>query len=200
MRAITLLVAIAIIGSSARAASNLPAPQLFVDVHELGAGNVTAEAVAEAHLADLAVQGEFDTSFLKYWVDEASGRVFCLSKAPSAEAIVETHRAAHGLLPDSVFPVSEGQEAPARGDCKLFLDVHRLGPGAVTADAVAEAHLLDLEKQGEFGVNFLDYWLDEGEGMIWCLSEAASADAVNQTHAAAHGLVPDDVMEVTQGQ
>jgi hypothetical protein len=42
-------------------------------------------------------------------MDEQQGKVFCLSRAPSAAAIVETHREAHGLLPTTVGPVSDGE-------------------------------------------------------------------------------------------
>jgi hypothetical protein len=82
---------------------------LFMDVHDLGAGNVTAEAVAEAHEADLRVQDEYGVRFLRYWVDEEQGKVYCLSEAPNAQAIVDTHRAAHGLLPNTVSEVTAGQ-------------------------------------------------------------------------------------------
>jgi len=35
-----------------------------------------------------------------------NGKVLCLSEAPSAEAIRETHREAHGLLPDLIVKVT----------------------------------------------------------------------------------------------
>ena len=40
--------------------------QLYMDVHELGAGKVTAEAVAKAHTADLGAQGRHGVEFLRY--------------------------------------------------------------------------------------------------------------------------------------
>jgi hypothetical protein len=80
-----------------------------MDVHELGAGKVTAEAVAKAHTADLGVQSRHGVQFLHNWVDEQRGTVYCLSRAPSAEAIVATHQEAHGLLPTTVGQVSDGQ-------------------------------------------------------------------------------------------
>ena len=177
-----------------------PAAKYYVDVHELGAGNVTAEAVAEAHVADLRTQDEFGVQFLKYWVDEAEGRVYCLSESPSSDAVVQTHRKAHGLLPDSIHEVTEGQEAAPRGASRYYLDVHRLGPGAVTAEAVAEAHEADLATQDRYSVNFLNYWVDETEGLVWCLAEAPNAAAMSRTHEQAHGLVPDEIMEVVQGE
>ncbi len=82
---------------------------LYLDVHRLGAGNVTAAAVAEAHEKDLAIEGELGVDYQKYWVDEASGRVFCLVRAPSAEAAAEVHRRAHGLVADEIHEVQAGQ-------------------------------------------------------------------------------------------
>jgi hypothetical protein len=80
---------------------------LFMDVHEI-AGGVAIDDVAKAHLADLRTQHAFDVEYLRYWVDEASGRVFCLVEAPSAEAAAAVHREAHGLVADHVYRVQEG--------------------------------------------------------------------------------------------
>jgi hypothetical protein len=174
--------------------------KLFVDVHELTPGGVTAEAVAEAHARDLEVQGRYGVEFEKYWVDEQAGLVYCLSSAPDAESVVSTHREAHGLLPSRVHRVTEGQAAALRGNGHLFLDIHRLGPGNVTAEAVAEAHEQDLAVQDAHDVNFVQYWVDETEGVVLCLSEASTPDAVRATHREAHGLLPDRILEVTQGE
>ena len=83
--------------------------QLFLDVHELGAGNVTAAAVAGAHEKDLATQSQFGVRFLNYWVDEVNGKVLCLSEAPNAQAVHDTHAKAHGLLPETIVKVSQGK-------------------------------------------------------------------------------------------
>ena len=80
---------------------------LFMDVHDLGSG-VTMEDVAKAHQADLAHQGDHDVSYLRYWVDETKGQIFCLVEAPDAEAANTVHREAHGLVADRIFQVQEG--------------------------------------------------------------------------------------------
>ncbi|MGV1009698.1 MAG: nickel-binding protein [Dermatophilaceae bacterium] len=46
--------------------------------------------------------------YLKYWVDESGGTIFCLFDGPSAEAAATVHREAHGLVADEVFLVQEG--------------------------------------------------------------------------------------------
>src|SRR5882762_9889439 len=56
--------------------------QLFLDVHNLAPGKVTFEGVADAHKKDIATEGKYDVSFIKYWVDEAQGKVYCLVEAP----------------------------------------------------------------------------------------------------------------------
>ena len=80
---------------------------LFMDVHELG-GEVSIDDVAKAHLADLQTQGRFDVRYLRYWVSESQGRIFCLAEAPSADAAATVHREAHGLVADEIYPVAEG--------------------------------------------------------------------------------------------
>jgi hypothetical protein len=80
---------------------------LFLDTHKYVPG-LTAEGVAAAHARDLEVQGKHGVSYLRYWFDEATGKVYCLAEAPSAEACTEVHREAHGLLADEVTEVREG--------------------------------------------------------------------------------------------
>jgi len=172
---------------------------LFLDVHELGPGKVTYEAVAGAHAKDLAVQDKYGVNFIKYWVDESKGLVYCLASAMDTAAIMQTHAAAHGLLPAHVYPVTDGLEAALKGNKQLFLDIHYLGAGKVTAKDVAGAHVKDLAVQDKYGVNLINYWVDEKEGIVMCLAEASNADALIKTHKEAHGLIPDKVMKVKQG-
>ena len=80
---------------------------LFMDVHTIE-GGVQVGDVAKAHLADLQTQGAYDVSYLRYWVNEGAGKVFCLVEAPSATAASTVHREAHGLVADEVFAVQEG--------------------------------------------------------------------------------------------
>jgi thioester reductase-like protein len=46
--------------------------------------------------------------YLRYWVNEPQGKIFCLVEAPSEEAANAVHREAHGLVADEVFEVQEG--------------------------------------------------------------------------------------------
>jgi hypothetical protein len=172
--------------------------RLFLDVHDIGPGKVTFEAVAEAHKKDLAAQGEFNVNFIKYWVDEQAGKVYCLAEATSEANVFKTHSKAHGLVPDDIMLVTDGPEAEWKGK-QLFLDIHHLEPGSVTAEAVAGAHEKDLAVQGKYEVNFINYWLDEKQGTVVCLSEAPDSLSIVKTHKEAHGLVPAKVQRVKQG-
>jgi hypothetical protein len=80
---------------------------LFIDVHNHIEG-LTADAVAHAHEADLRTQEKYDVKYLRYWYDEAAGKVFCLIEAPSKEAAIAVHREAHGLVADELTEVKEG--------------------------------------------------------------------------------------------
>jgi len=194
---ITSAAALAALALSATTAGAAPAPRLFMDVHDLG--SVTAEAVADAHEKDLAVQDAFGVNFVRYWVDEDNGKVYCLAEAGDAQSVSAAHAEAHGLIPDAVHEVDAGIEPAATGEMKLFLDVHRMGAGKVTPADVAAAHEKDLAVQGEHGVHFINYWVDPRSGDIFCLSEAESAEAVLETHREAHGLISDAIAEVKQG-
>lgn len=79
---------------------------LFMDVHHIE-GGVKEGDVAAAHEADLATGGKYGVNYLKYWVDEEAGKIFCLVDAPDAEAANTVHREAHGLVADEIYPVSE---------------------------------------------------------------------------------------------
>lgn len=80
---------------------------LYLDTHKHVPG-LTAEAVAGAHARDLEVQGKHGVSYLRYWFDESTGKVYCLAEAPTPEACAAVHAEAHGLLADEIVEVKEG--------------------------------------------------------------------------------------------
>ena len=79
-----------------------------------------------------------------------------------------------------------------------YLDVHKHVPG-VTKKAVAEAHAKDLAVQGKYGVNYVKYWVDEKSEKVFCLVDAPNKAAAERVHKEAHGLVADELNEVTEG-
>jgi hypothetical protein len=80
----------------------------------------------------------------------------------------------------------------------LYMDVHSL-EGGVSAKEVADAHMKDLETQGAYGVDYKRYWVDENAGKIFCLVEAPNAETAARVHREAHGLVADEIYEVSEG-
>jgi hypothetical protein len=75
----------------------------FMDVHDNMLG-ITAEQLKEAHQADLDIQGEESVDFKQAWADPASGKVFCLSEAPNADAVRRIHERT-GHPADAVYEV-----------------------------------------------------------------------------------------------
>ena len=84
--------------------------KLFIDVHQLEPGKVKYEDVAKAHAKDLATEGKYGVHFIKYWVNEEKGLVYCLSSSSDTESIKKTHAEAHGLVPHTCYPVTDGME------------------------------------------------------------------------------------------
>ena len=80
----------------------------------------------------------------------------------------------------------------------LFMDVHTL-EGGVSAGDVADAHAKDLETQAKYGVDYKSYWVDAKAGKDFCLVEAPDAEAARTVHREAHGLVADEIYEVSEG-
>jgi class 3 adenylate cyclase len=78
---------------------------LFMDRHDVP--GVTAEQVAQAHLADLDLGAKFGVQFLAYWFDADQGEAFCLAKAPTGDSLTAVHKATHGLIPNEIISVSE---------------------------------------------------------------------------------------------
>jgi DNA-binding CsgD family transcriptional regulator/class 3 adenylate cyclase len=77
----------------------------------------------------------------------------------------------------------------------LFMDRH--SAPEMTPEESAAAHLRDLAVQGKYGVRFITYWMYGG--VINCLAEGPSREAVQSVHLEAHGSVPSEVIEVSYG-
>ncbi|HEX9015205.1 MAG TPA: DUF4242 domain-containing protein [Chloroflexota bacterium] len=80
----------------------------------------------------------------------------------------------------------------------LYMDVHKRIAG-VSPDALIQAHKKDLETQDKYGVKYHRYYLDKDTETVFCLVEAPSKEAAERVHREAHGLVADEIHEVTEG-
>jgi class 3 adenylate cyclase len=98
---------------------------LYMDIHELPEGT-TADDVAKAHVADLEAQEKYGVQYLKYWVNESCGKVFCLVDAPNPEAANRCHREAHGLVAQKIIELQ-----PELADGFLGRDIQTDAAGAV---------------------------------------------------------------------
>jgi class 3 adenylate cyclase len=76
----------------------------------------------------------------------------------------------------------------------MYMDRHYV-EGA-TRHAVADAHQKDLALQDKYNVKFLTYWFDEMRCTAFCLIEAPDRDTIARAHDDAHGLVPNEIIEV----
>ena len=77
---------------------------LYMDIHEVS-GGVSAEYVAKAHAEDVKIEDKYGVHYHKYWVNEKAGKIFCLCHAPNAEAAIQVHREAHGMVADKVIEI-----------------------------------------------------------------------------------------------
>ncbi|MDR9365388.1 MAG: DUF4242 domain-containing protein [Balneolaceae bacterium] len=79
---------------------------LYMDCHDTP--GIKIEEAEKAHLKDLAVQEKYGVKYISYWVNEDSGKVFCLMKAPNKEAIHKTHLLANGIETCNIVEVEGG--------------------------------------------------------------------------------------------
>ena len=75
-----------------------------------------------------------------------------------------------------------------------YMDCHELE--GVTADEIANAHVMDVDIQERFGVRYLTYWFDPAEGRGFCFAEGPSREAVDAVHRDSHGLQASNIIQV----
>jgi len=105
---------------------------MYMDIHEVQ--GATAEAVAVAHDADLRVQGKYGVEYLKYWLNEGKGKIFCLCTAPNPEAAASVHREAHGLMAEKIIEVDEDAAEGFLGQAEANAAGAALLPGGSAND------------------------------------------------------------------
>jgi class 3 adenylate cyclase len=75
------------------------------------------------------------------------------------------------------------------------MDIHNLDDGTTPED-IAKAHAKDMETQKKYGVEYTKYWVNETGKKVFCLAHAPNAEAAEQVHREAHGLMPEKIIEV----
>ncbi len=63
----------------------------FMDVHH-GLEGISTRELADRHTADLTLQVMERVTFKHAWADPVAGVMFCLTEAPSAEAVLRVHQ------------------------------------------------------------------------------------------------------------
>jgi hypothetical protein len=80
----------------------------------------------------------------------------------------------------------------------LFLDVHSLDD-PVTLNDVTHAHAADLRTQGRHDISYRRSWWMRSPPRS-SLSSTPSADVAADVHREAHGLVAQEIYQVTEGR
>jgi class 3 adenylate cyclase len=100
-----------------------------MDIHEVP-GGVSAEDVAKAHAEDVKIEDKYGVHYHKYWVNEKAGKIFCLCHAPNAEAAIQVHRKAHGMVADKVIEIQPELAEGFLGGVEVNEAGAALAPGA----------------------------------------------------------------------
>jgi class 3 adenylate cyclase len=105
---------------------------LYMDIHTVD--GATAEDVAKAHLADMEVQSRYHVEYIKYWLNEECGKLFCLVEAPNAEAARCVHQEAHGLVAERLIEVDPALVDSFMGPSPVNLRGAAILPDAANQD------------------------------------------------------------------
>lgn len=68
-----------------------------------------------------------------------------------------------------------------------------------TMDDIKRNHIADLKVQNKYGVKFIQYWINEQAGLVFCLMEAPNKEACAAVHQEAHGNMPCNIIELQGG-
>lgn len=83
----------------------------------------------------------------------------------------------------------------------LYMDLHKASDYDVepTVEEIKQNHIADLAVQEKYGVRFIQYWLNENDGLVYCLMEAPDKAACAAVHQEAHGFMPCTIIELKGG-
>lgn len=79
----------------------------------------------------------------------------------------------------------------------LYMDFHQFE--VVSVAAVKEAHMADKSVQERYGVRYLQFWVNEAAGTVFCLVEGPNPEACEACHQIAHGNLACNIQEVEPG-
>ncbi len=76
----------------------------------------------------------------------------------------------------------------------LYMDFHKFPH--ITIEEAKKAHMADESIQKKYGVKYLQFWVNEGAGTIFCLVEGPDMPTCESVHQMAHGHVACAMVEV----
>ncbi|REL33437.1 DUF4242 domain-containing protein [Rhodohalobacter sp. SW132] len=79
----------------------------------------------------------------------------------------------------------------------LFMDYHLVEE--IDIDAVKLGHMADKSVQDKYGVRYLQFWVNQEAGTIFCLIEAPDKEACEAVHQEAHGNIACQIVQVESG-
>ena len=91
---------------------------LSMDLHEDLPQGTTAKDVADYHAKDVSSHGEYGVKYLRFWIDEGAGRVFCLIEAPNAQIAMRFHREGQGGYETWSHPPGAGRSLKLLNSCR----------------------------------------------------------------------------------
>jgi class 3 adenylate cyclase len=105
---------------------------IYIDIHDLP--GVTSSDIAKAHELDLKVQDKYGVNYFKYWLNERSGKAFCMCTAPNAEAADAVHRESHALTAKRIMEVTPEMAEAFLGAAEVDSSGAALLPGSPERD------------------------------------------------------------------
>jgi class 3 adenylate cyclase len=76
----------------------------------------------------------------------------------------------------------------------MYLDRHE--GVTVSPEELAAAHQADLVEEGDLGVHYHTYWFDPERATVFCLAEGPNAEAIEEVHRRAHGVMASAIIEI----
>ncbi len=100
----------------------------YIDIHDIT--GLSADDIAKAHERDLATQGQHGVDYVKYWINQKQGKLYCLCNAPNAEAADRVHHEAHGFRATRILEVTDELADAFMGDAPVNTVGASLLPGS----------------------------------------------------------------------
>lgn len=79
----------------------------------------------------------------------------------------------------------------------LYMDFHKIEN--VTVEDVKKAHMADIAIQDKYGVRYLQFWVNQDAGTVFCLIEGPDPETCEKVHQMAHGNIACALTEVETG-